>query len=64
MDPLQLRTVNLIKNGDAIVGIPGLKFSGENPIPKLIEDLKSSSEYDTRKDFVDNFNKVIQNKLN
>lgn len=58
LDPLQVRMNNLISNGDAIFGIPGLKFKGENPVQKMIQDLKTSSAFDERKPFVDNFNKV------
>ncbi|XP_035713400.1 xanthine dehydrogenase/oxidase isoform X1 [Folsomia candida] len=57
LDPLQVRMNNLISNGDAIFGIPGLKFKGENPVQKMIQDLKTSSAFDERKPFVDNFNK-------
>lgn len=58
MDPLEVRVANFIGDGDAVFGIPGVKFSGENPLPKMIKDLKTSCAYDERKPFVDNFNKV------
>lgn len=53
-----MRATNFIKAGDPLLGVPGKTFEGENPISKMIVDLKTSSDYDARKKFVDNFNKV------
>ncbi len=58
-DPLQVRMTNLIKDGDPLLGVPGEKFKGENPISQMIQDLKTSSDFDARKTFIENFNKVL-----
>lgn len=58
-NPLDVRMANFVKDGDPIFGIPGLKFEGENPLPKIIQDLKTSADYDDRVKFVENFNEVI-----
>jgi adenine specific DNA methylase Mod len=57
-DPLEVRMVNFIKNGDSIFAVPSLKLKEENPLPKIIEDLKMSADYNDRVKFIDNFNKV------
>ncbi|XP_021947093.1 xanthine dehydrogenase/oxidase [Folsomia candida] len=57
-DPGEVRATNFIKAGDPLLGVPGKTFEGENPISKMIVDLKTSSDYDARKKFVDNFNKT------
>ncbi|ODM92327.1 Abscisic-aldehyde oxidase [Orchesella cincta] len=60
MDPLEVRIANFIQPGDPLIAVPGAKFEGENPLPKIIEDLKASADYDDRKKFVDTFNQVAQ----
>lgn len=55
---MEVRATNFIKAGDPLFGLPGETFQGENPISKMIEDLKTSADYDVRKKFVENFNKV------
>ncbi|OXA54699.1 Xanthine dehydrogenase [Folsomia candida] len=55
-DPAEVRATNFIKAGDPLVGLPGQTFQGENPLSKIIDDLKTSADYDDRKKFVENFN--------
>lgn len=58
LDPLQVRQVNFIQRNDEIFGIPGLTFQGENPMPDMIQNLKMVAEYEERKSFIDEFNRV------
>ncbi|CAL8082189.1 unnamed protein product [Orchesella dallaii] len=55
-DPLEVRMANFIQTGDPLISVPGAKFEGENRLPKMIEDLKETADYDSRKKFVETFN--------
>jgi xanthine dehydrogenase large subunit len=57
-DPLEVRMKNFIKDGDAIIAAKGAKFEGDNPLPQMIDELKASCDYDSRKKFIDNFNQA------
>jgi len=57
-DPLEVRMTNFIQPGDPLIAIPGAKFEGENPLPNMITELKTSADYDARKKFVETFNQV------
>lgn len=57
-DPMEIRMKNFIKAGDPLLKNPMKKFEGENPLPKMIEDLKTSADFQARKTFAENFNKV------
>jgi len=49
--------VNYIKPGDPSYYImPDVKYEGENPIPKMLEQLKVSGDYQRRRAEVNNFN--------
>jgi len=62
-DPTEIRLNNLIKDGDSLMAEPGATFEGENPIPKMIEEMKVSGDYIERKMFVDNYNKVCYKRF-
>jgi len=57
-DPVEIRMKNLIQPGDSLIGAPGAKFEGENLIPKIFDEIKSSGDYDARRKFIDSFNQV------
>lgn len=57
-DPFEVRKANFIQKGDPLVGIPGAELMTSNPIPGMINELKNTSNYVTRRTFVDSFNKV------
>jgi len=53
---------NLIKDGDEVLGLPGLfhggTFEGENVILRLINEINTNADYEKRKSEVAEFNKV------
>lgn len=54
-DPLQIREVNLIENGDPLVfGAP--TYDRENLIPRMIKEMKEGAEYVKRRGEIENFN--------
>lgn len=57
-DPLQVRQTNFIQKGDPLFGIPGAKLMTDNPLHKMITELKNSSDYSSRRKLVDSYNKV------
>ena len=57
MTPLQLREANLMEQGDPIMP-PPKTLEDPSPIVDMIEKVKASSEYDTRRKSVDQFNAV------
>jgi xanthine dehydrogenase molybdopterin-binding subunit B len=61
-DPLEVKMVNLIKTGDPIYSVPGFTFDGTNFIPRMVDEIKKSGDYEDRKKFIENFNQVgLQN---
>ena len=59
MDPAEFRMKNILKKGDRLVKSYGLTLAEENPLPKMIHELKQSSNYLERKNSIDEFNKVL-----
>jgi len=64
MDPLDVRMKNLIQDGDAMFFFGGQKFEGKNLIPDMLEDMKNTADYEDRKKFVQNYNKVKLGDMN
>ena len=58
VDPAEFRMRNILKKGDRLVKSYGLTLAEDNPLPKMINELKQSSNYLERKNNVDEFNKV------
>ena len=58
VDPAEFRMKNILKKGDRLVKSYGLTLAEDNPLPKMINELKQSSNYLERKNSVDEFNKV------
>ena len=58
MDPVEFRMLNLIKKGDRLVKSYGPTLAKENPLPKMIQELKDSSNYLQRRTDIAAFNKV------
>lgn len=56
LDPLEFRMKNFLSDGDSLV--TGGQFQGPNPLPTMIEQLKTSSDYDARVTAVETFNAV------
>ncbi len=56
-DPIEIRQANLLETGDALLfGAP--IFERPNLIPQMIDEMKSASDYEDRKAFIETFNKV------
>ncbi|CAL8069378.1 unnamed protein product [Orchesella dallaii] len=58
-DPLEIRMINLLNNGDALVfghGAPAT-YNRENMIPKIVEQMKSTADYEARNEYIKSFNK-------
>lgn len=56
-DPIEVRQANLMETGDALLfGAP--VYERQNLIPQMIDEMKSASEYEARKTFIETFNKV------
>ncbi|CAL8110877.1 unnamed protein product [Orchesella dallaii] len=55
-DPLEIRQVNFIRKGDPFIGVPGAKLPLDNLLPKMIKELMETSNYLSRKKYVENFN--------
>ena len=62
IDPADFRMRNLLKKGDRLVKSYGLTLVEDNPLPKMIQGLKQSSNYLQRKKNIDDFNKVLKRK--
>ena len=58
VDPAEFRMKNILKKGDRLVKSYGLTLAEDNPLPKMINELKQSSNYLERKKSVGEFNKV------
>jgi xanthine dehydrogenase molybdopterin-binding subunit B len=58
VDPEEFRMRNVLKKGDRLIKSYGLTLAEDNPLPKMIHELKQSSNYLERKKSVDEFNKV------
>ena len=58
MDPVEFRMLNLLKKGDRLVKSYGPTLAKENPLPKMIQELKDSSNYLQRRTDIEAFNKV------
>ena len=68
VDPTEFRMRNILKKGDRLVKSYGLTLAEDCPLPKMIHDLKQSSNFLERKKSLDEFNKVcifliLQNML-
>ena len=61
LDPVDFRMRNLLKKGDRLIKAYGT-LAEENPIPKMVHQLKQSADYLERKQRVDTFNKVSKIK--
>ena len=59
VDPADFRMRNLLKKGDRLVKSYATTLAEENPLPKMIHDLKLSSNYLQRKKIIEEFNKVL-----
>ena len=57
LDPVDFRMRNLLKKGDRLIKAYGM-LAEENPIPKMVHQLKKSANYEERKKNVDAFNQV------
>ena len=57
LDPDDFRMRNLLKKGDRLIKAYGM-LAEENPIPKMLHQLKKSANYEERKKNVDAFNQV------
>ncbi|CAL8110869.1 unnamed protein product [Orchesella dallaii] len=57
-DPLEVRQANFIQKGDSLVGIPGAKLTTTNPLDGMVAELKKSSDYESRKELAESFNKA------
>ena len=58
-DPVEVRRVNLIQEGDPIViPAPYETFTGPNLIPEMLEEMEASAQYSARKAAVEEFNKA------
>ena len=55
VDPLDFRMKNFLKKGDLLV--TGNELDVDNPLPDIIEKLKASSNFETRKQQVEKFNR-------
>ncbi|XP_021958024.1 xanthine dehydrogenase [Folsomia candida] len=58
-ESLLVRQVNFIEKGDPFLPtfFGGGNFEEENQIPRLVEEMKKSGDYENRKKFVETFNK-------
>ncbi|XP_035702304.1 xanthine dehydrogenase/oxidase isoform X3 [Folsomia candida] len=58
-DSLDVRKLNFIEKGDHFLPtfFGGGNFEEDNQIPRLIEEIKKSGDYENRKQFVETFNK-------
>ena len=57
LDPVDFRMRNLLKKGDRLIKAYG-NLAEENPIPKMVHQLKKSANYEERKKNVEAFNQV------
>lgn len=58
-DPIEVRQANLLCTGDALLfGSP--IYERNNLIPQMIEQMKKGADYETRKAFIETFNKVCK----
>ena len=57
LDPEDFRMRNLLKKGDRLIKAYGT-LAEENPIPKMVHQLKQTADYLERKKNVDAFNQV------
>lgn len=60
-DPLDVRRVNFLQKGDQLLPtmFGDMNYTEENQMPRLIEEIKKSGDYENRTKFVETFNKVI-----
>ena len=59
LDPDEFRMRNVLRKGDRLIKSYGLTLAEENPLPKMVHELKQSSNYLERKNSIDEFNKVL-----
>lgn len=57
-DPVAVRMANALRPGHALLGGEDT-FAGDNLIPRMIDELKTSGSIDERKRFIDDFNTVM-----
>ncbi len=60
LDPIAVRLANMISSGDKLIpafGIEGV-MSGDNLLPRMLDEIKISGELETRQKFITEFNKV------
>lgn len=57
-DPLAVRMANALKDGSALVA-KHKAFSGQNLIPRMVEEVKQSGNMEERRKFINDFNAVI-----
>ncbi|CAL8070104.1 unnamed protein product [Orchesella dallaii] len=58
-DPLEIRMKNLLNTGDALLfgHGPPATYQRENMIPKIVEQMKSTADYEARNEYISLFNK-------
>jgi xanthine dehydrogenase large subunit len=61
-DSLDIRKINFLERGDEMLQTlaGGGIFDQENQLPRMIEEIKQSGNYEERKKFLETFNKVYK----
>jgi len=59
-DPIQVRVANMIQDGDPIIAGSGpeVPMTGENLMPRMIQEMNQSGDIEARRKAIDAFNKV------